>query len=275
MYPILFSFGQFSLYSFSAFLVLSWCVYSFFFWRFLRSAGVDEDKIFDLTFYVSISAFVLSRVAFIFFHWELFSDTWLKMITIWVQPGLSLYGAIIGSLLTVVAICRSQKVRLGLVLDAYAVSFAPAMITGLIGAFLDGTIVGKIADFPWTLRVIGQVGRRHPLAIYEIIFLFFVIVFMSWYMRMSIKKKYPHGSIGVWFFLTYSIGMFILEFFNESQVYWLHLSANQWILIALFAESMGAFYVRGGGREKLRPLLNRFVQRARLLGFKKKIQEQS
>lgn len=261
MHPILFSLGQFPLYSFSVFLVFSWCIFSFLFWRNLRAGGVDEDKIFDLTFYATLSAFVVSRIAFIFFHWELFSDTWLKAIAIWVQPGLSLYGALLGYIFTLISMCRTHKVRLGLAFDAFALSFPPAMIVGLIGVFLDGTIVGKITQLSWALRITGQVGLRHPTALYEMVFMLFVIAFISWYSRRSLAKKHPYGTIGVWLFLVYSVGMFLLEFTRESQVYWLSLSANQWILIALFAESLGAFYVRGGGREKLRPIINRLLKK--------------
>ncbi len=50
--------------------------------------------------------------------------------------------------------------------------------------------------------------------------------------------------------------MFLLEFLKDTRVYWISLSANQWILIAVFAEAMGAFYVRGGGREAVRPYIN-------------------
>lgn len=257
MYPILFSLGHFSLYSFSVFLVFAWCIFSFLFWRNLRADGVDEDRIFDLTFYATLSAFVISRAAFVLFHWELFSETWLKAVAIWVQPGLSLYGALLGFLLTLISICRTHKVRLGLAIDAFALSFPPAMIVGLIGVFLDGTIIGKITQLPWGLHIVGQVGRRHPLALYEMLFIFFVVAFISWYSRRSAVKKRPYGTIGVWLFLIYSIGMFLLEFTQESQVYLISLSANQWILIALFAESLGAFYVRGGGRERLRPIINK------------------
>ena len=60
------------------------------------------------------------------------------------------------------------KVRLGQVLDAFALSFPAAFLVGLIGAFLDGTAVGKIVDLPWALRVAGHVGKRHPIQLYEV-----------------------------------------------------------------------------------------------------------
>jgi len=242
-------------YSFSIFLVVSWFVFSFLFWRALRAGGTEEDRIFDLTFYATLAAFFVSRAAFVVFHWELFADTWLKMFALWVQPGLSLYGALIGALATLVALSRSQKVRLGLVLDSFASAFPMAFLIGLIGAFFDGSIVGHMTQLPWAVRTADEVGRRHPVVLYEMVVILLVSFFIGWMERRSNRLKKPYGVVGVWFFLTYSVVFFILEFFKESQVYWISLSANQWVLVAIFAEAMGAFYVRGGGREWMRPAL--------------------
>jgi phosphatidylglycerol---prolipoprotein diacylglyceryl transferase len=262
MFPILFTIGRFHIYNFSVFIILAWCVFSFMFWRMLRSDGVDEDKIFDLTFYSTLVAFICSRAFFVCLNWDLFADTWLKIFALWVQPGLSLYGAFIGGLLTLVFVSRREKVRLGQVLDAFALSFPGAFAVGLIGSFLDGTEVGKIVNLPWAMRVVGHVGRRQPIQIYEFIAIVFMMVILFLVKRKSVKEKWAYGVVGVWFFMMYSIIMFILEFFKESRVYWISLSANQWVLIALFAEAVGAFYVRGGGRETVRPL----VYKLRTLG---------
>jgi len=45
--------------------------------------------------------------------------------------------------------------------------------------------------------------------------------------------------------------MFLFEFLVESDVYWGSLSANQWIYVGIVGQAIGAFYVRGGGKEKL------------------------
>ena len=254
MYPILFSIGSFHLYSLSMFLVLAWLVFSFLFWKQLRGNGIDEDKIFDLTFYTTLVAFVASRAVFVMLNWELFSDTWLKIFAPWVQPGFSQYGAFIGGLMTLVSMSRHIKVRLGHVLDAAALSFPGSILVGLIGVFLDGSVAGKISGVPWALRIVGHVGKRHPVQLYEIIVLCILIVILAKLHARSSKERWPYGMVGVWFFILFSISMFVLEFFKDTRVYWISLSANQWILIALFAEALGAFYVRGGGRESLRPL---------------------
>jgi prolipoprotein diacylglyceryltransferase len=94
---------------------------------------------------------------------------------------------------------------------------------------------------------------RHPIQLYEITACIIILILLFVISKRSIKEKWPYGLLGLWFFLLFSFVMFPLEFFKESRVYWT-LSANQWILIALFAETLGAFYVRGGGREALRPV---------------------
>lgn len=255
MYPLLITIGSVHVYSLSVFIILSWLVFSFLFWRQLRSNGVEEDRIFDLTFYATLAAFIASRAAFAVLHWELFSDTWLKIIALWVQPGFSLYGAFVGALIILVSMSRALKVRLGHVLDAVALSFPSAIFVGLMGVFFDGSVPGKIIDLPWAMRVVGLPGKRHPVQLYELIALVILIVILGKILKRSTKEKWPYGVVGVWFFILYSFLMFILEFFKDTRVYWVSLSANQWILIAIFAEALGAFYVRGGGREAIRPLV--------------------
>ncbi len=232
-------------------------MFSFTFWKLLRSQGTPDAPIFDLTFYATIAALVAARLMFAAEHRDLFTDNFLKIAAIWVQPGLSLYGGLVGALGTMVYLGRQYKVRLGYILDAWAIAFPLALIVGEIGSFLDGTEIGKITTIPWGVFYIGQTGLRHPVQLYEIgalVVLFVVSIFL---MRRGVRRKWPFGLVGVWFFLLYAASMFIVEFAKEGSVYFLRLSLNQWILVGIFAESIGAFYVRGGGREQLRPTLRK------------------
>lgn len=259
MYPILFSIGAFHLYSLSVALILAWCMFSFLFWRALRSQGVEEEHIFNLTFYSTVMAFIFSRAVYVALNFELFRTSPLRIFAIWVQPGFSLYGAFLGGLLTLIYLSRKYKVRLGNVLDAFGPAFGASFVVGALGALLDGSYVGTMTQVPWAVRFVGHVGLRHPVELYEIIAIIFILVLLAFLIRRGVKKKWPYGLIGLWFFVLYSPVMFTLEFMKDTRVYFNLLRANQWILIALFAETIGAFYVRGGGREAVRPFINRFV----------------
>jgi len=176
MQPIFISFAGFELYSLSLFLIASWFVFSFVFWKHLHNQAVDDDRIFDLTFYSTIIAFVGARLAFVVFHWELFAGSWLKVPALWVQPGLSLYGGLVSGLLALLYLARKLKVRVSFVLDSLAFSLPSAILVGLIGSYLDGTTAGKLTGFAWGVLYTGLAGRRHPVQIYEGISLLLIII---------------------------------------------------------------------------------------------------
>lgn len=257
MQPILFSIASIPVFSLGFFLVVAWLIFSFIFWKLLYRVGVEEKRIFDLTFYATIVALIVSRVTFILIHPSLFSDNWLKVAAIWVQPGFSLYGGLVGAIVTIVFLSRKYKVRLAFVLDAWALAFPIALIFGKIGSLLDATEVGREVQLPWAISYGGYVGTRHPVQMYEIGALLFLLIIFIILGRRAAREKWPYGLVGIWFFLLFSIVMFIIEFTKESAVYAVRLNLNQWILVAIFAESIGALYVRGGGRETLRPTLRR------------------
>lgn len=254
MFPILFSVGQIHLFSFSIFLIVSWLVFSFVFWKLLRAQAVEDERIFDLTFYATLAALAGARAGFVFLHRDFFVNDWLATAALWVVPGLSLYGAVIAGLATLVVLSRSYRVRLGHVLDSLAVAFPAALIVGKIGSLLDGAEVGLRASVPWAVSFAGHVARRHPVQFYEILFFAFILLIVWLLGKRGERDKWPYGLVGIWFVLLFGVGEFALEFLKESPVYW-GLRANQWVLVALFAEGLGAFYVRGGGREKIRPMV--------------------
>jgi phosphatidylglycerol---prolipoprotein diacylglyceryl transferase len=256
MFPLLLSIGPFHLYSISACIVLSWLSFSFLFWRHLRGNGVDDEKIFDITFWTTIWSAIISRIVFVILHWDIFDGAWLKVPAIWVAPGFSLYGAFIGALVTFIVLSKVKRIRLGYILDALSVSFPASIAIALFGVLLDGSVPGIRSTVPWAIRYVGSIGTRHPVQIYEILTLIVITLLISFISKRSLKEKWPFGALGVWFLLLFTVPMFILEFFKDTHVYWISLRANQWILLAIFAESMGAFYVRCGGRERVRPVIH-------------------
>lgn len=256
MFPTLVSIGPVAIYSISVSLIVAWLVFSFLFWRALRSWGTDDERVFDLTFYATIAALVFARAGFVLTHRELFADSILKVIALWVTPGLSFLGGLVGAIATFVYLSRAYKVRLGLVLDALGLSLPITLAIGKVGSFLDGAEVGRVTSLPWGVMYPGHTGARHPVQVYEIIALLFIFVCMQVLHKRATGRKWPYGLLGVLFFLLFSASGFALELAKESSVYWV-VTANQLILIGFFAESVGALYVRGGGREAVRPLMRR------------------
>jgi phosphatidylglycerol---prolipoprotein diacylglyceryl transferase len=263
MWPILFSVGNFHLYSLSVFIILSWIVFSFIFWRQMRQYGIEEDKIFNLTFYGTLITGICSRLTYVLLHWHLFNDNFLKIIVIWVLPGLSVFGAIIGLVLSLIILIKKYKIRLGYLLDSLAVALPYTLVFGLLGGFLDGSRVGKNTNVAWAIHYIGIAGKRHPVQLYEIISLVLIIIFIKYLLRQSNQHKWAYGFVGVWFFFLLGLTQFSLEFLKDNSIYWLSLSFNQWISIAIFSESVGVLYIKGGGKIFIKKLVSKSYINAR------------
>lgn len=254
MIPLTFPIAHVSIYAANILLVLAWTIFSFLFWRGLRRWAIEEDRVFDLTFYATLATFVTARIVYVGTHWEVFvGKSPLLVAALWISPGLSWLGALLGGLGTLVLLSRQYKVRLGLVLDTLAICLPLPIIIGEIVSLLNGMEIGKQTMLPWAIRFVGFVGLRHPIQLYEMIALVAISGMVVKIMDVAVQKKWAYGMVGIWFFLSYSVLMFVLEFLKDSHVYLGSLTINQWILIAVFAECIGVVYVRGGGRETLRP----------------------
>lgn len=257
MQPVLFSIGSLHIFSFSIFLMLGWCAFSFIFWKQLHDKGTDDERIFDLTFYATIFGLIAARLGYVVTYQEVFLASPLKIASIWIAPGLALYPGLTGGLVTMFLLARRVKIRIVTLLDALSLALPVGLLVGLIGSLLDGAEIGKLTSLPWAVRYVGHLGPRHPVQLYEMGGLIIIMIILSLIHRLAKKHAWPYGISGLWFFLLLSIVMFVLEFLKETELYWVRLSLNQWYLIALFAETLGALYVRGGGREFTRPLIHK------------------
>ncbi|MEK9143240.1 MAG: prolipoprotein diacylglyceryl transferase family protein [Patescibacteria group bacterium] len=248
MYPILLSIAGFHLTSFSVFIILSWCVFSFVFWKSLLEEGVSEDRIFDLMFYATLVSIVVARMGFVLTHWDQFAGAILRTVALWVAPGLSLYAGVGSALGAMAMLSKRYKVRIGAVLDAFGLALPGALIVGSVGSLLDGAEIGKVARLFWAIRYVGLPEFRHPYQLYAILSLviIFIIVGFLWERRQTMKLAM--GAVGIGFFLLWAPSIFVLEYFKDNHIYWYNLSINQWMALVLFSLAFGVWYVYSGGK---------------------------
>ncbi|MCL4360556.1 prolipoprotein diacylglyceryl transferase [Patescibacteria group bacterium] len=263
MYPLAFTIGTIHIYAAGIFLILSWFVFSFLFWKYLRSVAVDEQKIFDITFYGTIMGLITGRAGFVFLHPQLFLHEPLRIVALWVQPGFSFLFGLIGFVVFSLIGAQRRKIRAGHMLDAVAFALPLSYCVGAFGSLLVGSEVGLPTKFPVAIEYVGHPYRRHPVQLYQIVLSLVILLVVLWISRRAGKKSWPYGLVGVLFFLLFSAGLFLIEFLRADAIYWYRISANQWILVGIFAQSLGAFYVRGGGKEAVHRLIIRIHRRVR------------
>jgi prolipoprotein diacylglyceryltransferase len=104
---------------------------------------------------------------------------------------------------------------------------------GRIGCFLSGTkefTYGVSTTF-FTGMNLGDGLQRHPLALYEIVFLFMLYFVLR---RLYNQRKFENGLIFQLFMLSYFGFRFFIEFIKPNTFLPLGLSTIQWLCILCF-----------------------------------------
>lgn len=250
MFPVLFSFGSIVIYTAHVFYILAWCVFSFVFWRTLRALGMLEERIFDLTFYSTIVCLIAARLGFVFLYPQAFSPSILLIGAFWVLPGMWLYSGLLGVLGTIFILSKRGHVRFAHVIDSFSLAILWAIIFVLLGLFFGGGELGKITSLPIGLKVSGVL--RHPIQLYELSGVLVVGTIATALYRNVVQGKWQPGLFGAVTLSLLSAVLFVLEFWKVGPLYLYGITLNQWILIAVFAESFGVVLTKGRILEKVK-----------------------
>jgi prolipoprotein diacylglyceryltransferase len=197
-----------------------------------------------MTFLITVWSFLFGRIGFVAFNWNLFEDTWLKIPALWVVPGFSLYAALFGAVFAMLLHTRGREYKPAIVLDSFMIAILPALTTGFLGAFLDGTYLGKETNSLFRILSAGDTVYRHPLSIYYaisylVIFVLFILVQARGYLR-----KVDNGVIAATLAIAIGFIGICLELLREGHLYWWILLPSQWFFIAVFSEGIGFTMVK-------------------------------
>lgn len=252
MFPILLSLGPITIYTANLLYIVGWCLFSFLFWRYLRSHGVLEERIFDLTFYSTLAALIGARLGFVFLFPKLFAPSLLLIGAFWVQPGLWLYAGLFSMFLAFFLYSKRVNIRLSLVFDAFIAALPWALLPIVLGIFLQGEEIGKQSPFSWGIHYPHADGIRHPVQLYELVVFFLIGLISARLAKKSVEAKWQGGLLGTLLLVLITPLLFALEFLKVGPLYLYGITINQWLLIIIFAESFGIVFTKGKGLQKIR-----------------------
>jgi phosphatidylglycerol:prolipoprotein diacylglycerol transferase len=224
MFPLLFEipvFGGIRIYTYGVLVALGFLIGIFWTVHEGKIAGVNPDRILDLSFYIILAALVGSRILYIFVDWQRYASHPLDILKIW-EGGLVFYGGLIGAIL--VSIFYLRKYRLGFlkVADLFMPGVALGHGIGRLGCFAAGCCYGSEAEgfplaitfphHPYTLAPAGI--PLYPTQLFEsaaelLIFLFLVLLR---------KRKRFEGQIFLVYLALYSLSRAVLETFRGDSV---------------------------------------------------------
>jgi phosphatidylglycerol:prolipoprotein diacylglycerol transferase len=117
--------------------------------------------------------------------------------------------------------------------DLFTLPIIVGIFIGRIGCFLSGTnefTYGTTTSFI-TGMDLGDGLQRHPIALYELVFLALLFILLS---RVNNQDKFENGLLFKIFMLSYFAFRFLIEFIKPNVFFLLGLSSIQWLCIICF-----------------------------------------
>lgn len=261
MFPVLFAFDPITITTIGVLLIFSFFLGGFFIWRRAKQEHIEDGDIFDLIFLSSFIGLVGARVGYIISHFAEFGIS----VRNWIDPvgshGISWFGFLIGFMIGVALICNRKKWEYFEIADMAVVGVIVSQILLRIGQFFDSSFVGANTNLPWGLPFPGFDGRQHPLSLYEIPFLFFLIWLVryfdkhyrlyTWYCNGRSDAKPGFLWLSYLFFL--SLFHIFLDFTLIRQPILFFFSFRQILLLGMLLITIFLFWKQTGNEFSLKP----------------------
>ena len=175
------------------------------------SLGMEVREVYDLTILIASGVLIGGRaVEVIFYEWSYYSDHPLHILWIWLG-GMSTHGILFGGTLGAWLFCRLYQKSFLSLADELVVAAAFIMGLGRLGNFIDGQIVGSVADAWWAVKFPDADGFRHPVVLYDglkNLLLVPILLFLR-------SLKPPRGFLLGTFLFGYGFFRIFIDFFRE------------------------------------------------------------
>ena len=247
MHPILLDLGRLQIRSYGFMLALSFLIGIWLGGRRAKRAGIDPQKVLDLSVIIIIASVVGSRLLYVVFHLEQYSNP-LDMFALW-QGGATFYGGFILAVAASYFWVMKNNIPFLKIADIMAPSIGLGLVFTRIGCFLSGCCYGHPTDLAWGMvfppdspagaaamaiaqeRGVDHVAL-HPAQLYSSIK--GLIIFGALMLLQPRLQK--RGAMFGLLLVLYGIGRFIIDFvryYETNALVVAGLSFNQVISIVL------------------------------------------
>ena len=243
MYPVLFKFGPFTIYTLGLFWALGALAAVWILRLELKRYGHDPEIAASVVFAAAIGGLLGARLLFILEEWENFTQAPFEFL--FSGAGFSWYGGLFAGAFAAAWVFKKHKLPLLKAADISAPALALAYGIGRIGCFLAGDATwGKVTDVPWAMAfpnaVAGWVdpvtgvpyppgAKVHPTQLYGLLQALIVFAIL-WSIR---KRPHAPGTIFYLYLILAGSMRFIVEFWRANPIVGLGVTEYQWISLVL------------------------------------------
>jgi phosphatidylglycerol:prolipoprotein diacylglycerol transferase len=137
VHPVLITIGRFHLYTYGAMIALGIFVGLTLAKREATRQGIDANRIFDITFYVLITALIGSRLLYVGLNYEEYLAHPVRILKLW-EGGLVFYGGLVPAVAVGLWYMQRHAMPVWQVADIFAPSMAIGHAFGRLGCFFAG-----------------------------------------------------------------------------------------------------------------------------------------
>jgi phosphatidylglycerol:prolipoprotein diacylglycerol transferase len=216
MFPILFEFGPFKIYTYGFFVALGFVAALWVGGRDADRRGIETKQFQDLCFAILVAAILGARLFFVLLEWRYFADNPRQILALW-KGGLVFYGGFIGAALAAVWYVRRHRMPLWDTADAIAPALALGQALGRLGCLAAGCCYGAECHLPWAVtftnpRGLARLGvPLHPTQLYEAVAAFALFSVLYWVLGR--RQRFPGQIFGA-YLVGYPALRFTVEFFR-------------------------------------------------------------
>lgn len=215
-YPVIFSLGPISVRWYGLILVLAIIAAAIVVARYLLNNSIlNKDQLEDLTFYTVIFSLIGARFGHVvFFNFSYYMRNLDEVVQVW-NGGMSIQGAVLFGLITVILWSRKHKVSFWKLADAIVPGLALGQAIGRWGNYFNQELFGKPVE--WGIPI--EFANReypylkqeyfHPTFFYESVLNFALFLVLFFILR---KGKLKPGMVAMIYFISYAVIRFFMEF---------------------------------------------------------------
>jgi phosphatidylglycerol:prolipoprotein diacylglycerol transferase len=249
VHPVLFRIGPFTLHTYGVFIAAAFFLAIGMSLREARKQGMDQNRILDLAFYLTLSGVLGARTLFIIVEYEYFLEDPIRIFKIW-EGGLVFYGGLIVAFIVSAFYVRKHKLPVLKIADFVAPALSAAQALGRMGCLTAGCCYGKETSRPWGIVFTDPESlvpleklhvTLHPTQIYSSLsnLTLFVLLYMLY------RNRKFDGQVCFMYGMLYPLVRSFLEFFRgdaRGGILGGMVSTSQLISLGVFAVAL-SFYL--------------------------------
>ena len=223
MHPILFSVGDWPVYSYGVLLALAYLAAMQFAVMRGRRNGLDGAKMMDFGIYIIISALLGAKLMLVAVEFNYFKSHPHELFSL-VRAGGVFYGGLIAALAVGLWLVSRYKLPPWKTADMIAPGIALGHVIGRMGCFLAGCCYGRATSVPWAVTftdpaAAANVGTPlnvplHPTQLYDAGAELLILIFLL----LTEKRGRPFAGRTFWLYmLLYAISRYIVEIYRDDE----------------------------------------------------------